>query len=515
MAPYSANLLEDRIVLDADFNFSNNKNENLNVQHVIAKQMYIKANGEIGWHKTGFFVWTNFVGVTSKYEWRAIEQQQTGNFGGFVYKVNSLGIGYSGNGQYHFATRGNIVLEEHSLSTKNFDVQISYNQNNFKNRINDKTLTASTQKHLPDGATNLITPATGIEIQPQGVKTEYHDGSMDMVVEVKYFKNDATYGNGFKTESEVTMKVPVVRAVYSKTLIGKSIGFNYWYVQGKYKDDAGIPTGILDLVAYEFDGRFYYNMNHKTEVKNLSDNSYTPDNNIGLGLFALTKIKSGASDGAVINATGAIKVETGSKAATFYCDAEMLNEDLATNISMIDGDGVIQWSFSPLFIDGNIRVKQSLFGIFGGADVTAHLFLDPSTLSLDVAAPMHVNYINVNANVNPQYYTDNENPPGTCVQYDGFTKTLIAKKTGLIPCQTYTLRLAIADAGDGSFDSGVLISMMQFESGRAVSVVCLSSSSSSFSSSSSSYSPSMIHTTLLNPHITTNKRPFKPLQQQQ
>ena len=152
VAPYSANLLEDRIVLDADFNFSNNKNENLNVQHVIAKQMYIKANGEIGWHKTGFFVWTNFVGVTSKYEWRAIEQQQTGNFGGFVYKVNSLGIGYSGNGQYHFATRGNIVLEEHSLSTKNFDVQISYNQNNFRNRINDNHDLVDADRHELDMA---------------------------------------------------------------------------------------------------------------------------------------------------------------------------------------------------------------------------------------------------------------------------------------------------------------------------------------------------------------------------
>ena len=62
---------------------------------------------------------------------------------------------------------------------------------------------------------------------------------------------------------------------------------------------------------------------------------------------------------------------------------------------------------------------------------------------------------NINGNSYWQYYVNNDN--GTTVQYDGFTKVLTAKKTGLIPCQTYTLRLAIADAGDNAIDSGVML----------------------------------------------------------
>jgi len=62
---------------------------------------------------------------------------------------------------------------------------------------------------------------------------------------------------------------------------------------------------------------------------------------------------------------------------------------------------------------------------------------------------------NINSNSYWQYYVNNQN--GTSIQYDGFTKVLTAKQTGLIPCQTYTLRLAIADAGDEAIDSGVFL----------------------------------------------------------
>jgi subtilisin-like proprotein convertase family protein len=62
---------------------------------------------------------------------------------------------------------------------------------------------------------------------------------------------------------------------------------------------------------------------------------------------------------------------------------------------------------------------------------------------------------NINDGSYWQYYVNNEN--GTTIEYDGFTRSLVAKKTGLIPCQTYTLRLAIADAGDDFIDSGVFL----------------------------------------------------------
>lgn len=51
-------------------------------------------------------------------------------------------------------------------------------------------------------------------------------------------------------------------------------------------------------------------------------------------------------------------------------------------------------------------------------------------------------------------YVDNTN--GTSVQYDGFTTTLTAE-TQVTACETYRLKLVIADAGDGVYDSGVFI----------------------------------------------------------
>ncbi len=52
----------------------------------------------------------------------------------------------------------------------------------------------------------------------------------------------------------------------------------------------------------------------------------------------------------------------------------------------------------------------------------------------------------------PNLYIDNTN--STTIEYDGMTVVMLAKAI-VIPCQTYHLKLAIADAGDGAWDSGV------------------------------------------------------------
>lgn len=61
-----------------------------------------------------------------------------------------------------------------------------------------------------------------------------------------------------------------------------------------------------------------------------------------------------------------------------------------------------------------------------------------------------------------QYYVNNCN--GTTVQYDGFTTVLTAKAT-VVPCETYHIKLAIADGGDGVWDSGVFLEANSFSSG--------------------------------------------------
>ncbi len=72
--------------------------------------------------------------------------------------------------------------------------------------------------------------------------------------------------------------------------------------------------------------------------------------------------------------------------------------------------------------------------------------------------PVTIN--NVNNVTNSEYYVDNGTgspvDPESTIQYDGFTVVLTAIAT-VIPCQTYHLKIAVADALDTALDSGVFI----------------------------------------------------------
>ncbi len=61
---------------------------------------------------------------------------------------------------------------------------------------------------------------------------------------------------------------------------------------------------------------------------------------------------------------------------------------------------------------------------------------------------------------NCQFFCDNTN--GLTLEYDGLTTVLIAWVI-VVPCETYHLKLAIADAGDHIIDSGVFIEQNSFE----------------------------------------------------
>ncbi len=55
---------------------------------------------------------------------------------------------------------------------------------------------------------------------------------------------------------------------------------------------------------------------------------------------------------------------------------------------------------------------------------------------------------------NCAYYVSN--CMGTTIQYDGLT-TVVTSNLAVTPCSTYSFKIAIADAGDGEYDSGVFI----------------------------------------------------------
>ncbi|PSJ71430.1 hypothetical protein C7N43_39360, partial [Sphingobacteriales bacterium UPWRP_1] len=85
------------------------------------------------------------------------------------------------------------------------------------------------------------------------------------------------------------------------------------------------------------------------------------------------------------------------------------------------------------------------------------------------AGNTYVGVNTVNLTNNSAYY--NQNPTGSIMtQYDGYTDVMTAIATGLTPCQTYTIKLAVADAGDSVLDSAVFLAANSFNAGTAVSV---------------------------------------------
>jgi hypothetical protein len=81
--------------------------------------------------------------------------------------------------------------------------------------------------------------------------------------------------------------------------------------------------------------------------------------------------------------------------------------------------------------------------------------------ALPDGTPVAIN--NVNAGLNEQYFVDNEAQGGLYVAYDGFTTNLTAFAV-VVPGESYHFKTAIADAGDGVFDSGVMLEAFSFRS---------------------------------------------------
>ena len=74
--------------------------------------------------------------------------------------------------------------------------------------------------------------------------------------------------------------------------------------------------------------------------------------------------------------------------------------------------------------------------------------------------PVSIN--TVNHFTNAQYYINNAG--GATIQYDGFT-TVLTANLNVVPCQQYTITIAIADGGDCTYDSGVFLKSSSFNSG--------------------------------------------------
>ena len=99
----------------------------------------------------------------------------------------------------------------------------------------------------------------------------------------------------------------------------------------------------------------------------------------------------------------------------------------------------------------------------GGNFVNKNIALIPGTNQA-------VTIDNLNENSFSQYYVNNgdgttapQNTSNQVVQYDGFTQVLTAG-TDVVCGETYHIKIAIADGGDGGYDSGVFLEGQSFSS---------------------------------------------------
>lgn len=76
------------------------------------------------------------------------------------------------------------------------------------------------------------------------------------------------------------------------------------------------------------------------------------------------------------------------------------------------------------------------------------------------ATPVAIN--NVNQLTNTNLYRDNTG--GSSTQFDGFTSVLTTNNVTVTPCSTYHIKIAIADVGDGFYDSAVFLEASSFKS---------------------------------------------------
>ncbi len=151
------------------------------------------------------------------------------------------------------------------------------------------------------------------------------------------------------------------------------------------------------------------------------------------------------------------------------CDACILEIEFTTN----EDEFTFEYQFaSDEYNEFFCSSFNDPFGFFlsgpnpaGGNYNTANIALVPGTsdpVSINNVGPQDCDGVD-----NSGFYTSNDFNDGVVTnetQYDGFTDVFMAS-ANIVPGETYTLKLAIADAGDCALDSGVILKGDSFTAG--------------------------------------------------
>lgn len=163
----------------------------------------------------------------------------------------------------------------------------------------------------------------------------------------------------------------------------------------------------------------------------------------------------------------------------------------ATSNSITEDAAILEFDFVPTgdslnfnYVFGSEEYLEyvglgynDVFGFFlSGPGISGPYANGAENIALVPGTATPVAIDNVNTTSNPAYYVDNgdgftfpNNSSAQYIQFDGFTVPLTA--FALVQCgQSYHLKIAIADAGDGLLDSGVFLEGGSFTSPDPLSV---------------------------------------------
>ncbi len=152
-------------------------------------------------------------------------------------------------------------------------------------------------------------------------------------------------------------------------------------------------------------------------------------------------ISTGINNGA----PGDNQLDVLSNATTF--DGCVLEMDLIPSCDTLRINYVFGSEEYPEFVGQEFNDVFAFFVSGPGITGSENVALIPNTNTA-------VSVNSVNSGSNAGYYVDNTN--GATIQYDGFT-TVLEGKIGVQLCETYHLKIAVADVVDGIYESGVFI----------------------------------------------------------
>ena len=254
--------------------------------------------------------------------------------------------------------------------------------------------------------------------------------------------------------------------------------------QGQIRTESTL--GVEDLVREVF---------IKSGCRNVENISALGSEELGIGEFENGENIIGLSDGIILS-TGDIFLAPGpnnNNEAGFAFN--IISEDLDLNqlatSTLYDATG-IEFDFIPLGNRVNFRYVfaseeycefvgtefNDVFGFFVSGPGINGVF-DNNAINIATLAvtgdPVAINSVNHLQNSN--FYVNNATNINTdnCgitssaaapafIEYDGFTTPLSAT-IGVIPCETYRIRLIIGDVGDGILDSAVFLESNSFDLG--------------------------------------------------